>query len=125
MVDSPVKLSRVESMSAKLKPLLSEATLEQIDLEIRKTSTCIVMDKDEILEASNWIEMYSGKIRTFLEDISGKPMKIECTFRQMVKASEIAHAQCGDMDQFVKNARSLAVMLEKAAKRVERNLGNY
>ena len=103
---------------------LEDATLEEMDMEIRKTSSCILVDADGIKEARNWIEIHNGKIGTFFECVSGDDLKIECSFRQLVSQNIRAAHQGDTAAQFVKDARLLASMLEKAAKRVERKSAN-
>lgn len=101
---------------------LENATLEEMATEIHATSTCVVVDSDDIKKAGRGIEIHNGKILTFIDGIARADHKIECSFRQFISQNVEAAWQGETADQFVKDARMLAGMLVRAANRIEREL---
>lgn len=99
---------------------LSEATLEEMDDELRKTSTCIVLDKDEIKSGKDNMVLRNGKIGCFFMDLKDECLDVEVPIRHFIKSS-IDDAYQDDMpERFVSEARQLAKMLNSAANKVER-----
>jgi len=101
--------------------LLSDATLQEIDAELSSSSDCLVIDRDEFKAAAKDLYLYQGQVGTIFESASGEWFVVKVSIRSFVRESVCA-AWDLDPDGFVKDARLLSGMLERAAKRVERGI---
>jgi hypothetical protein len=101
---------------------LADATIEEMDEELRKTSTCIVVDKDEVRSAGKEMALRNGKVGCYFLDVNDGLWNQEVPLRRFIKSSIEGAYEDEKPERFVSDARDLARMLTAAANRVERDI---